>query len=420
MGAENKNIRNQKNNYSDGGVTKLDVAIIGFVNNNLDKIALALIVLIAVLVRFFMIPETELSPDYNSYYLPWTLAYREHGFFGGLSKDIGDYYVPYNVMYAICSLFPCEPYIPIALFSMAAEFVSAIFIYKILLIILNERGIGEKRARLTASFASALTLLLPFVIWNGALWKQCDAIYVVFLVISVYYLLKDNYRMAFVFLAISFSFKLQAIFFVPLFLVLYFAKKKYSILEFLWIPVIFLIMGLPCVLCHRGLKATYLAYFLQTQEVSTEGYGMVSFYPNFYNFGLDNFDELLTKPAVLLAAAVLGVLAVYILCHRDFLEKKENVLYFGLFLAWTCCMFLPGMHERYDYAIVLLMTALCVSVCRERLWIAAVMNANSMLVYIAVLFKEEVVPITVLSAIQIVAYFIVAYDLVRRVGGERA
>lgn len=411
---------NNKKHYSDDGVTKLDRVIIDFVNSNLDKLALAIIVIISVLVRIFMIPETDLSPDYNSYYLPWTLAYREYGFFGGLSKDIGDYYVPYNVMYAICSLFPCEPYIPIALFSMVAEFVSAVFIKKVLLIILNERGTQEKKAKLTASFAAALTLLLPFVIWNGSLWKQCDAIYVVFLVISLYYLLKDNYRLAFVFLAISFSFKLQAIFFVPLFLVLYFAKKKYSILEFFWVPVIFLIMGLPCVLCHRGLKATYLAYFLQTQEVSTEGYGMVSFYPNFYNFGLDNYDELLTKPAVLIAAAVLGVFAVYVLYHRNFLEKKENVLYFGLFLAWTCCMFLPGMHERYDYAIVLLMTALCLAVCRDKLWVCAIMNANSMLVYIAVLFKEAVVPITVLSAIQIVTYFIVALDLVRRIGGKRA
>ncbi len=415
-----KDSKNNKNTEAVGGITGFDRALTGFVNSNIDKIALAALVLIGVLVRIFLIPETELSPDYNSYYLPWTLAYRDYGFFGGLSKDIGDYYVPYNVMYAICSLFPCEPYIPIALFSMAAEFVSAWFVRKIFLLLLNEKGVDEKRAGLIASFAAAITLLLPFVIWNGALWKQCDAIYVVFLVISVYYLLKDNYRAAFIFLAVSFSFKLQAIFFVPLFLVLYFARKKYSILEFLWIPAMYLIMGLPCVLCRRGLRATYLAYFLQTQEVSTEGYGMVSYYPNFYNFGLDNYDEILTKPAILLAAAILGVFAVYVIYHRQFLENKENTLYFGLFMAWTCCMFLPGMHERYDYAIVLLMTAYCLAIRRDKLWVAALMNVNSMLVYIAVLFKEMVVPITVISAIQIAIYAFVAFDLVKRIGGERA
>lgn len=417
MGTDNKNNQKRDNN---GKITQFDRVLIDFVTGNLDKLALILLVLISVMIRVFLIPETELSPDYNSYYLPWTNAYREYGFFGGLSKDIGDYYVPYNIMYAICSLFPCEPYIPIALFSMAAEFVSAFFIRKIMLMLLGERGTDKKRAEMTASFSAALTLLLPFVVWNGALWKQCDAIYVVFLVISVYYLLKENYRAAFVFLAISFSFKLQAIFFVPLFLVLYFAKRKFSIAGFLWIPVIYLIMGLPCVLCKRGIRATYLAYFLQTQEVSSEGYGMVSFYPNFYNFGLDNYDELLTKPAVLIAAAVLGMIAVYVLYHKDYLERKENVLYFGLFMAWTCCMFLPGMHERYDYAIVLLFSALCLAVCRDKLWVAGILNMNSMLVYIAVLFKQTVVPITVLSAIQIALYGVVAFDLIRRIGGDRA
>ncbi|WP_029323140.1 glycosyltransferase 87 family protein [Butyrivibrio sp. AE3004] len=399
-------------------ITGLDKWLIGFVTGNLERIAFFALVFIAILIRIMLMPETELSPDYNSYYLPWVNAYREYGFFGGLSKDIGDYYVPYNVMYAICSLLPCEPYIPIALFSLAAELVSAYFIKKILFLILVENGTDEKTAARRAAFAAALTLFLPFVVLNGALWKQCDAIYVVFLVISVYCLLKENYRIAFVFLAIAFGFKLQAIFFVPLFLVIYFIKKKYSILEFFWIPVMYLILGLPCVLCKRGLKATYLAYLSQTKEVSTEGYGMVSFYPNFYNFGLDSFDSILTSPAVLFAVVVLGILAVYALSHVAFFNKKENTLYFGIFMAWTCCMFLPGMHERYDYAIVLLMTALCLSVCRDKLWIACIMNINSFLVYITVLFRQEVFPITVLSALQIAVYAFSAFDLVKRMGGE--
>ncbi|WP_026498278.1 hypothetical protein [Butyrivibrio sp. WCD2001] len=402
------------------GVTGFDRWLIAFVNDNLDKLALCVLLLLAVLIRVKMIPETTLSPDYESYYLPWVQAYREYGFFGGLSKDIGDYYVPYNVMYAICSLFPCEPYIPLAVFSMIAEFVSAFFVRKILILILAERGITEDKVPLQASFGAVLTLFLPFVVWNGALWKQCDAIYVVFLVISLYYLLKDNYRTAFIFLALSFGFKLQAIFFVPLFMVLYFSKKKYSILEFFWIPVMYLILGLPCVLCRRGLKATYLAYLSQTQEVSTEGYGMVSYYPNFYNFGLDNFDEILTLPAVIMAVVVLGVMAVYVLKHAEFLGKKQNVLYFGVFMAWTCCMFLPGMHERYDYAVVLLMTAICLTLERQKLWAAALMNLNSTLVYIMVLFKQETLPITVISAVQIVVYAIVAFDLIKRIGGHRA
>ena len=129
------NTKNNKKNGTDSGITGFDRWLISLINENIDKIALAILLILAVLIRVKLIPETTLSPDYESYYLPWVEAYREYGFFGGLSKDIGDYYVPYNVMYAICSLFPCEPYIPIAVFSMIAEFVSAIDIRKIILII---------------------------------------------------------------------------------------------------------------------------------------------------------------------------------------------------------------------------------------------------------------------------------------------
>ena len=83
-------------------------------------------------------------------------------------------------------------------------------------------------------------------------------------------------------------------------------------------------------------------------------------------------------------------------------------------------MFLPGMHERYDYAIVLLMTAFCLAVRRDKLWVAAIMNVNSTLVYIAVLFKESAVPITVISAVQIAVYAVVSFDLIKRIGGDRA
>ena len=94
------------------GITGFDRWLIGLINNNLDKIAIVILVILSVLIRVKLIPETTLSPDYESYYLPWVEAYREYGFFGGLSKDIGDYYVPYNVMYAICSLFRVSPIFP--------------------------------------------------------------------------------------------------------------------------------------------------------------------------------------------------------------------------------------------------------------------------------------------------------------------
>ncbi|WP_035764486.1 hypothetical protein [Butyrivibrio sp. NC2002] len=400
--------RDNKNNIIDNGIFFL-------IDNHLDKIAAAILVIVAVAIRIMLMPQTSLSPDYESYYLPWVLEYKRLGIIGGLSTTIGDYYVPFNVMYAICSLFDCEPYIPLTIFSMIAEFITAFYVGKIINVILKENGKEDRKAQLLSLYVPILTLYLPFVVWNGSLWKQCDAIYVVFLVIALYKLLSEEYRWAFVFLAISFGFKLQAIFFIPLFLIIYMVKRKFSILEFFWIPVIYFVLGLPCVLLHRGLRATYFAYLSQTQEVSTEGYGLVSYYPNFYNFGLDNFDEVLKTPGLLLFAAVMVFLAVFVYKHKGFLKTKENILYLAVFSSWTCCMILPGMHERYDYAVVLLATALFVAIIRKNMWAAFVMNFNSMLVYIIVLFGQKEVSMVFVSILEIAAFVIITIDFIRRV-----
>ncbi len=384
--------------------TKLDKFLGNLIDKHLDAVAMGLLLVLAVAARLCLMPETELSPDYNTYYLDWVNSYREYGIIAGLGKSIGDYYVPYNVMYAICSLFPCEPYVPITVFSTIAEFVSAYYIFRIVKLLISKSGKENVISERGAGFIGVCTLFLPFVLFNGALWKQCDAIYVVFLVISVYHLLSENYRWAFVFLAIAFGFKLQAIFFIPMFLVVYIIKRKFSILEFLWIPFIYLLMGLPSVLCRKGIKATYLAYLSQTNEVQTEGYGMVSYYPNVYNFGLDDFSEILKVPAIALVAAMMILIAVYAYHHREAFESAENMLLLGLFMGWTCCMFLPGMHERYDYAIVLLMTALCLGIKKELIPIAIAMNVSSFLVYVIVLFRYPNLSMTVISALELTAF----------------
>ncbi|WP_026495951.1 glycosyltransferase 87 family protein [Butyrivibrio sp. WCD3002] len=389
-------------------------------NKASDRVIPGIMILIAVVARLLMIPEVTLSPDYNSYYLPWVNAYREYGIITGLGKNIGDYYVPYNIMYAICSLFPVEPYIPLAVFSFIAEIVSALYIRKIVLFLLGEKGVLAQDAERKANYAAALSLLLPFVVFNGALWKQCDAIYVVFIVIAVYYLLKDQYRAAFIFFAISFGFKLQAILFVPFFFMIYLIKKGFSILEFGWIPVMYLIMGLPSVLCKKGLRDTYFAYMSQTQETTTEGYGMVSYYPNIYNFGLDNLDKYLKLPAIALTAGILLGLVIYAYRKKDFLQKKENAIVFGLLMAWTCTMFLPGMHERYDYAIVLLMTTVCAFVKRELWPIVLVMNICSLLVYVIVLFGQYDISMIPISIAEIVAYVCFVFYVFKISSKEKA
>lgn len=400
----------------------------------LDVIAMVLLAAMATAARIVLLPHTVESPDYTTYYLAWVEHFRELGFVQGMSSCPGDYYIPLMMMYAFCAMLPCEPWLPLGLISMAAEYVSAIYIYRILLQLgerngtaashtagLNGADPSDRNVRRMAMYTAAGVLFIPIVMINGALWKQCDSIYAVFLIISIYHLLKDEYTRSFIFLGLSFSIKLQSVFFIPLFIVIYLLKRNsYTILEFLWIPAVYLFTGLPAVLCQHGLRATYFTYFTQTGETDSEGYGMVSYYPNIYNFGLDDYDKVLKLPAVLLTATVLGLICVYAVKHRQALTgngsdeasgNRSRLLYLGIFMAWTCLQFLPGMHERYDYVVVILATVYYVAVRHERQWIAASMNFCAVCGYAMTIFHYEKLPILMTTVISIITYLCMAWDL---------
>ena len=406
---------------------KKELALDKFIRNLIDKylfeIAVGLLILISVFIRFKLAPNTELSPDYDFYYREWVEFYRQNGIIKGLSNAPGDYYVPFNVIYALSSLFPCEAWVPLAIVPGICELISAFFIYKIFYLLT-----GKKRCSV---FIGVMTLYLPFVIFDGALWKQVDAVYTCFLMISIYKLLKQQYRASIVWYSVAFAFKLQSILFLPLYLIIYITggfngpadeekelseRSAFSILEFLWIPVVYLIAGLPEVLAKHGLRATYFAYLEQTGELDSEGYGMVSFFPNIYNWGFDDHYKLLSTAAVMVLAAVLIVIAVF--CYR-FREKidRDLVLYLAIWTSWTCVILLPGMHERYDYAMLILLTPFAMMVRKKIMPFMVVANICSLIVYGITLFGAKIIDISYVSVFYVASYLFVTADIIGLLNG---
>jgi Gpi18-like mannosyltransferase len=406
---------------------KKELALDKFIRNLIDKylfeIAVGLLILISVFIRFKLAPNTELSPDYDFYYREWVEFYRQNGIIKGLSNAPGDYYVPFNVIYALSSLFPCEAWVPLSIVPGICELISAFFIYKIFYLLT-----GKKRCSV---FIGVMTLYLPFVIFDGALWKQVDAVYTCFLMISIYKLLKQQYRASIVWYSVAFAFKLQSILFLPLYLIIYITggfngsadeekelskKTAFSILEFLWIPVVYLIAGLPEVLAKHGLRATYFAYLEQTGELDSEGYGMVSYFPNIYNWGFDDHYKLLSTAAVMVLAAVLVVIAVF--CYR-FRERIDRnlVLYLAIWTSWTCVILLPGMHERYDYAMLILLTPFAITVRKKIMPFMVVANICSLIVYGITLFGAKIIDIAYISVFYVASYLFVTADIIGLLNG---
>jgi len=445
----------------------VDKFLFNLIDNRLFELVLILALAISAIIRVMLAPYTDISPDYDTYYKVWVETYREVGIWKGLSMTIGDYYVPFNILYAICSLLPCEPWAPLAFASCLCEYVGALFMFKIIRMLLVGSGYDERKAFKIASATAVGLLFIPIVIFNGALWKQCDAMYTCFIIIAIYYMIKDKYTTSFIFLGIAFAFKLQAIFVIPAFLIIYMVKKRFTIFQFCWIPAIFLLFGIPAVLAKRGLRATYFMYFMQTQETQSEGYGMVSYLPNLYNFGFDDYDYMLNSVAVLMIGVIFMFAALFmvwanrryvsgVVCAMDSsvgsaidssvglgavkandgkdsgncvgdadvkasgadLLCGENILYLAIWSAFTCCMFLPGMHERYDYMVIFMLTGYAFALRQKLIPCAIVINVISLITYGHILFKVETIPTYALAIPYLLIYLWITRDVIRKFCGK--
>ena len=104
------------------------------------------------------------------------------------------------------------------------------------------------------------------VVLNGAYWGQCDVIYGALAIHAAALVLEGKNKTSVALMAVAFSFKLQAIFILPLWGVLWLAKK----VKFweLWVfPVTYLATILPAVFLGKPLGDILGIYFNQMTEV---------------------------------------------------------------------------------------------------------------------------------------------------------
>lgn len=103
---------------------------------------------------------------------------------------------------------------------------------------------ASRAKRLTAFFG---VLFLPTVVLNGAYWGQCDSIYAAFALLGIYFALSrapGGPGMACI--AVSFAFKLQAVFIMPIFVVLLITGRV-NIRHFFIFPAVYILLMLPAV-----------------------------------------------------------------------------------------------------------------------------------------------------------------------------
>lgn len=391
-------IRNKRSN----SCTKIDTAIHSFIDRYFFHILVAVIILISLYIRISF--RYYSSSDIEKFVGPWLKHYEELGVVEGLRQGVGNYYIPYNVCLALISQLPFSHVALVGMLSWVFDYLTVFYIYKILVSVFCVNTVASRHKYLLWSLC---ILFLPYVMLNGAYWKQCDGIYTFFLIAGLYYLMKDHFSCAFILFAIGFSFKQQVIFIIPFLIILYVVKKNYSILQFLWFPIVYILAGLPAVFCGRSVYDTYTVYL--TGQVSASKF-MNEVAANIYSLGLDNYGYL-SKPAILLTIVIFGVMLMFVISNKDSMD-----FYRWAFLAvWcieTCYMFLPAMHDRYDYSALVLITAILVLLNHKIIIPVVVMNFVSLELYCRYLFYYEM-NVYCLSIAYCAAYFWISYELIR-------
>ena len=295
-----------------------------------------LLVAAAFVIRAFVFDYETL--DYQNFLARWAAFFRENGGFLALRHQVGNYNIPYLYFLALFSYIPIRDLYLIKLLSILFDVLLAWASLRLC------RRFTRSTGRLLACFF--LVLYLPTVFLNSAVWSQCDSIYVALAVLGIALALEDRPVPSMICIALSFGIKLQAVFIMPVYAILW-MYKKFSWKHFLVFPITYIILVLPAVLLGRPFLETITIYFSQTGSIGSGlNYNSPSIFAVFTHF---SDPKLASTVAVILAFLyVLNLLAVAWV-NRAALNDR-SILAFALLFAIGIPFLLPHMHERYFYA----------------------------------------------------------------------
>ena len=351
------------------------------------------IVLIALVARYVLLSYE--SGDYLTFLKPWFYELKDAGGLSGLANYPGDYNAPYMTIMALLTYLKVNPLISIKLVSIFFDFLLAFVIGKFVYEVRKE----DKNRSLLSILAFGITLFLPTVLMNGALWGQCDVIYTTFLVLAFYFLYKDKTLFSFICLGLAFAFKLQFIFVLPVYIILYFRKKNFSILYFLIIPLVDLILCLPAIIAGKPLLECLLVYFNQTSTYDSLNLN----FPNLYSL-ITGDVPYLSKIGIFLLIAIFAFLLFYII-KKKVVFNPEKILLLTILSITLCTFFLPHMHERYLFAADIFSLLYCLLYHRNYL-VAILISLISLLSYVMFLYSSYLVPSYLLA---LIFFFLIIY-----------
>jgi Gpi18-like mannosyltransferase len=341
------------------------------------------------------------SLDYLNFLKPWMDAIIDNGQVRSLGTSIGNYSPSYVYILTLLSYFPSnnptDPYLAgIKYVSIGFDFLLAFSVY------LNATLLIKKQTKQLAFVAALIVFYLPSVLMNSSFWGQIDASYTAFALISLYYLQKDRPFQSAIWIAVSFAFKLQAIFFIPVFVMYFWFHYKNKIYYAFLIPIVFIVIALPTILFGRPWIEVMSIY---VQQIDTYKYLTMNM-PNLWSW-FPNLYDTLSLVGFFLFSAVMGF-TFLIFIIKKMIPQPKHILILALWSVMVANFLLPSMHERYLYAADIL--SLLVAIQFSYLfYLPILLQIISTLAYAPYLFQASVIPMKDLAVIHAVTLMFVSF-----------
>lgn len=312
-----------------------------------------------------------ISPDYVTFLSQWLATMGSMTVPEALSTPIGDYNMPYLYLLLLISRLPDYNLYWIKLASVLADLFLALGVLRL------ARLLTERPLLLLMAFFGAL--LAPTVFLNSGYWGQCDGIYAALSLWGLYYGLQKRPILSMALFACAFSFKLQAVFLLPI--VLFLLVGGYlRPLHLLAFPATFLGTMLPALVAGRSFSDTFGIYVNQANA-----YPYLSLNaPSFWSLIPNGFYDYLAPMPVLLAGIVV-LLLIYGFLRRYPAPSPADLVVLGYIFSLAIPWLLPKMHERYFYLAEMLSILYVVRYPR-RLPVAMIQLGSGFLAYCSYLF----------------------------------
>lgn len=296
------------------------------------------------ILRFIGFPFE--SVDYEQCLSSWTEQLKAIGNISAVSAFAGDYNYPYISILYFLTLLPIPSLYSIKMVSVLFDFLEAGLLSATAMHVAED----DRRYGLGA-IAYALVLFNPLAVLNSGYLAQCESIWTALGLLSFYLVIvKEKPGWGMFAFGMAIAMKLQAVFILPILLVFYFYKKKFSILHMLWIPVAIEVLCLPAIIGGSGWDSAISQYLHLLGEYPFLFY----YYPNIWTFFREAPYYVFGTAAILFTFVTLLLFAVlFIKSGKKF--YMQNYVQYAAWTAMTCTMLLPCMHERYNYMAEMLL-----------------------------------------------------------------